>query len=83
MRWGTVDAPWIHKVDRSMFARELAGLREMAPELILGAHLPAVRRQTEQLLETMARRPEAPPFVGPDQAAMEQMMADRTAMPAD
>ena len=81
--WGTVDAPWIHKVDRSMFARELAGLREMAPELILSAHLPPARRQTEQLLETMARLPEAPPFVGPDQAAMEQMMADLTAMPAD
>ena len=81
--WGTVDAPWIHKVDRSLFARELGALREMAPELILSSHLPPARQQTEHFLETMARLPEAPPFVGPDQAAMEQMMADLTAMPGD
>ncbi len=79
--WGSVDAPWIHKVDRSMFARELSALREMAPELILSSHLPPARRQTEHLLETLALLPDAPPFVGPDQAAMEQMMAELTAMP--
>jgi glyoxylase-like metal-dependent hydrolase (beta-lactamase superfamily II) len=80
--WGTVDAPWIHKVDRSRFAGELAALRRLAPELILSSHLPPARRLTEQLLGTLALLPDAPPFVGPDQAAMEKMMAELTAVPS-
>jgi hypothetical protein len=81
--WGAVDVPWIHKVDRSRFAGELAALHQMAPELILSSHLPPARRLIEPMLGTLARLPDAPHFVGPDQAAMEEMMAELTAVPSD
>ena len=65
------------------FAGELAALHQMAPELILSSHLPPARRLIEPMLGTLARLPDAPHFVGPDQAAMEEMMAELTAVPSD
>jgi hypothetical protein len=76
-----VDSPWIHKVDRSQLAGELAAIRQLAPELILSSHLPPARGLTERLLGTLALLPDAAPFIGPDQAAMEKMMAEMTAAP--
>lgn len=73
--WSTIDAPWLHKVDRTAFAGELDGIRRMAPTMILSSHLPpAPGQMTEQLLSSLAAAPSAPPFVGPNQAAFEQML---------
>lgn len=76
--WATVDSPWLHKVNDATFAASLNQVRKMEPEMILSSHLPPARRMTDRLLGTLAKAPAATPFMGPDQAALEQMMAQLT-----
>lgn len=79
--WSTLDAPWLHKVDRGVFAKELDTIRAMAPKMVLSSHLPAAPgRMIDRLLGSLASAPEARPFVGPDQAALEQMLKQMTAV---
>ena len=74
--WATVDSSWLHKVDRSVFASELDHIRGLEPTMVLSSHLPAARGSSvERLLGALAAVPDAPAFVGPDQAALEQMLA--------
>lgn len=77
--WATVDSPWLHKVDEGTFARELKAIRSMEPAMILSSHLPAAAGDmTDRLLASLADAPSAQPFVGPDQAALEQMLKAMT-----
>ena len=47
--------------------------------MVLSSHLPAARGSSvERLLGALPRSPALPPFVGPDQAALEQMLAGMT-----
>ena len=39
--WATIDSPWLHGVDSSVFARDLDGIRKMEPKMVLSSHLPA------------------------------------------
>jgi len=79
--WATLDAPWLQKVDPAAFARELDGIRRMAPKMVLSSHLPAASGEmTERLLASLAAVPTAQPFVGPDQAQLEQMLRQMTAV---
>jgi len=81
--WATVDSPWLHKVDRNALASELDGIRKMAPKMILSSHLPVAPGQMlERLLGSLAAAPGAQPFVGPNQAAFEQMLKAMTEVPA-
>ena len=78
--WATIDAPWLHKVDHGALARELDHIRKIEPTMILSSHLPAAPgHMTERLLASLSAAPDATPFVGPDQAALEQMMMQMTA----
>lgn len=73
--WASVDSPWLHKVDQGLLAKELDVVRRMEPELVLSSHLaPASGRMVDRLLSALASVPSAPPFVGPNQAALEAMM---------
>ena len=73
--WATVDSPWLHKTDRGLLAREVDTIRAMDPALILSSHLPAAdRATTERLFASLEAVPSATPFVGPDQAALEQLL---------
>jgi flavorubredoxin len=75
IRWATIDTPWLHKVDRGALERELEQIRAMAPALVLSSHLPpAPGRMIDRLLAALAATPGAQPFVGPNQAAFEQML---------
>jgi hypothetical protein len=77
--WATVDSPWLHKVDPSVFAKELNAIREMDPTMILSSHLPpASGGMLDRMLGSLEAVPTAHPFVGPDQAALEQMLAQMT-----
>lgn len=77
--WATLDAPWLHKVDRGAFAKELDGIRKMQPKMVLSSHLPAAPGgMIERLLASLAAAPTAQPFVGPNQAALEQMLKKMT-----
>jgi hypothetical protein len=73
--WSTVDAPWLAIVKEQAFARSLDAVRELEPNTILSSHLPPAIGMTGDLLNYLAAARLAPPFVGPDQAALEQMMA--------
>lgn len=79
--WATIDSPWLHEVDSSRFKASLDQIRAMEPETILSSHLPAARGMTDELLATLATAPSAEPFVGPDQEALMQMLAQVTGDP--
>jgi flavorubredoxin len=72
--WATVDTPWLHTVDRTLFAKDINRIREMSPKLVLSAHLPIARDMTGDLLDNLATVPDAEPFIGPDQKALEAML---------
>jgi len=77
--WATVDSPWLHAVDRAFLAKSLNEIRELHPTLVLSSHLPAASGASqERLLSSLEAVPAAPPFVGPDQAALEQMLGSMT-----
>jgi flavorubredoxin len=81
--WATIDSPWLHKVDRATFASELDDIRRIAPTLILSNHLPpAPGDLMERFLGSLSAAPGAHPFVGPNQAAFEEMLKQMTAPPA-
>ena len=80
--WTTVDSPWLHKVDESRFAADLNTVRAMEPSVVLSAHLPPARSLTDRMLQTLSTVPASAPFVGPNQAMLEGMLAQMAAAPA-
>ena len=76
--WTTVDSPWLHKVDEGKFAAELNTIRQMQPDVVLSSHLPPAQFMTETLLQSLVDASRAEPFVGPNQAALEAMIAQMT-----
>lgn len=73
--WASLDNPWVHLVRPGEFAQALDKIRRIAPKMILSAHLPPATGKTEQFLELLATVPLAAPAVAPNQAALEQMLA--------
>jgi flavorubredoxin len=74
--WATIDSPWLHQIERGMLARELDTVASLEPSLILSSHLPAAPGHLlGRFLTSLAEVPDAAPFVGPDQVALEAMLA--------
>ncbi|MFJ4776795.1 MBL fold metallo-hydrolase [Streptomyces sp. NPDC088762] len=73
--WASVDSPWVQVVDPDRFLATMEPVRAMDPETILGTHLPPATGLTGQFLDTLAALPGIDPFVGPDQAALQQLLA--------
>lgn len=73
--WAVVDAPWLHMVDDASLQRVLDDVRSLDPSVILSSHLPMARGLTDTLLQEITGARQSPPFVGPDQAALEGMMS--------
>ncbi|MBW5484451.1 MBL fold metallo-hydrolase [Streptomyces bambusae] len=73
--WATVDSPWVHVADPAKYLANVKALEALDPDVVLSTHLPPASGVTATLLDTIARAPDADPFVGPDQAALEQMLA--------
>lgn len=73
--WAVVDSPWLHMVDETRFSSALDAIESLAPATVLSSHLPPAAGMTRELLEELAAARNAPEFVGPDQAALELMMA--------
>ena len=79
--WTTLDAPWVHQVDGPAFEKELDTIRKMEPKWVLSSHLPAAPgRMTDQLLSSLAAARTATPFIGPNQARLEQKLAQMLAV---
>jgi hypothetical protein len=73
--WASVDSPWVHLVDEHKYLATLSTLRAMNPHRILSTHLPPAAGRTATYLDMLAAAPASDPFVGPDQAALEAMLA--------
>jgi hypothetical protein len=73
--WASVDSPWVHRVDPGKFAASFAPLQAMKASWVLSTHLPPVEGSVEPFLPTMLSAPDAPEFMGPDQVALEAMLA--------
>ena len=73
--WATVDSPWVHVADKDAFRRTVAPVRQMEPEVIVSSHLPPVLGDTASCFDMLNVAPLADPYVGPDQRALEEMLA--------
>ncbi|MCX4824032.1 MBL fold metallo-hydrolase [Streptomyces sp. NBC_01142] len=73
--WASVDSPWVHSVDTDKFLASVQPLQAMDADVILCTHLPPATGLGPQMLATITTAPDADPFVGPDQQALEQMLA--------
>lgn len=74
--WASIEAPWLHKVDRTVYADELDGLVQIEPRVVLSSHLPAASgRMIRRLTETAAAVPRSLPFVAPTQQSLTELLA--------
>jgi glyoxylase-like metal-dependent hydrolase (beta-lactamase superfamily II) len=77
--WSTIDSPWLTHTDREHFRAALADLRSLEPRRVLSSHLPPATGMAGQLIDDLALVPGRDPWVGPDQAALDQLLASVTA----
>lgn len=76
VRWATVDSSWVHDVDRDIFATNLEQFRRIEPAMVYSSHLPpAPGSMFDTFIDHLSQVPDAPRFEGPDQAALEIMLA--------
>jgi hypothetical protein len=73
--WAGVDAPWLVALEPGRLRTRLEHVLAAAPDVILGAHLPRAQGLTQRLVAHLERAAKTAPFVGPDQAAFERMLA--------
>lgn len=73
--WSTIDSPWVTHTDGGHFARSLDAVRDLGAHRVLSSHLPPASALTETLVRNLSRVPGATPWVGPDQAALDQILA--------
>jgi hypothetical protein len=65
----------VHTTDAARYLQTVEPIRAMDPAAILSTHLPPAVGLTSQFLEMLTAAPQADPFVGPDQRALEAMLA--------
>lgn len=70
--WSSIDAPWLVHMSRGQLVDAFRPLHDISPHTILSSHLPPATGINDALFECLIAAREAPPFVGPDQAALEQ-----------
>lgn len=70
LTWAAVDAPWLEHLTRPALAAALDEVCRLEPSAILSAHLPPAPGLARALAEILLGASGAPPFVGPDQAAL-------------
>lgn len=73
--WATVDSPWVQHVDKRQYLETFGRLREREVPMILSSHLPPAPGITREMVGTLGSAAGAAPFVGPDQRALERMLA--------
>jgi hypothetical protein len=73
--WATVDAPWLSGLTDRSFAASCSTVRRFGARAVLSSHLPPAVGMLDVLLRHLEAARSAPPFVGPDQADLERMLA--------
>ncbi len=80
--WATIDSPWVHGVDTVRYLQTVKAMQAVDAETVLSTHLPPATRSGTQLFDMLALAPGADPFVGPDQLALQAMLASFEPEPA-
>lgn len=73
--WSTIDSPWVTHTDRVHFDRTLQQFRDLEAERVLSSHLPPAEGLSGRLLDNLSRVPGSAPWTGPDQAALDEILA--------
>ena len=73
--WASVDSSWIHKVDQAKYEAGFEPFRTFDPAWTFSTHLPPIQGSLDAMLQTLRGAPDVPEFVGPDQVALEAMLA--------
>jgi hypothetical protein len=73
--WAAIDSPWVLSVDQRKFADSVDAFRRLDPSAILSTHLPPAVGMNDAMFGMLDEAPNAPEFVGPDQAALEALLA--------
>ena len=73
--WASVDSPWIHKVDQAKYEAGFEPFRTFDPAWTFSTHLPPIEGSLDAIMQTLRGAPDVPEFVGPDQVALEAMLA--------
>ncbi len=73
--WATIDSPWVHNVDTNRYLQSVRAMQAIDPDVILSTHLPPAMGIGGRLFDMLAVAPGADPFVGPDQQALQAMLA--------
>jgi glyoxylase-like metal-dependent hydrolase (beta-lactamase superfamily II) len=73
--WASVDSPWVHTADPVSYLKTVHSMQAIDPDAIFSTHLPPAIGLGPRLFEMLAQAPKADPFVGPDQEALQAMLA--------
>ena len=73
--WATIDSPWVQNVDPARFRTTVDPLRALGASAVFSSHLPPVPQPDDRLFDTVLLAPQTSPFVGPDQVALEALLA--------
>lgn len=75
--WISVDSPWAQVVEPTRFRATVDAVRALSPTTVLSSHLPPLRdaEGIARALDVADDAPGTDPFVGPDQAALQAMLA--------
>lgn len=75
MLWAAIDSPWARMVDPVKFSATVEPIRQLDPSAILSSHLPPALGLNEMLFTHVEAAPNGPEFVGPDQQALQELLA--------
>ena len=67
--------PWVHTVDQAVYMKTVRTISDIDCATVLSTHLPPAIGIGTQLEAMLAAAPSTDPFVGPDQEALEAMLA--------
>lgn len=73
--WAAIDSPWVLGVDRPTYAATVDSFRRLDPSAILSTHLPPALGLNGAMFDALDEAPTAPSWVGPDQEALEALLA--------
>ena len=73
--WAAVDSPWVHNVTGPGYTASIKTIEAFNADTTLSTHLPPALGRASALLDMLHAAPGAAPFVGPDQQALEHMLA--------
>jgi hypothetical protein len=73
--WAAIDSPWVHDVDVTKYAATVDQVRALDPSAIMSTHLPPAVGLNDAMFAVLAEAPSGPAFVGPDQQALQAMLA--------